>query len=243
MIRVGLNDMKLQYQHLQEMVPTSVNPESTPYYIFDRYSLDFLDRLYMLLNSANACHALVLFDPREVENLLRHINILDGVTFTLVPTKLDPSVHSRIYDFFMRSPLSTAYITWMSKLLLRPHKEIGTVSIDGMPVQYSKCSEDCPVLAKGCSKGLLFTELFHPMKDLPTDTEMMEFCAIHRDYSLRIVQDYLNSDLDMHQFHRMRRNFGIRNQYWIDPQRLFLGDTVNEEGLVENIPERGVLNV
>ena len=229
MIKIGLNDIKLQYQHLQEISPASVKTETTPYYIFDKYGVDFLDRLYMLLNSAAACHALLLFEPQDTENVLRHINILDGVTFTLVPTKIDPKVYDRIYEFFMRSRLSTAYITWISKLLLRPHKAIATASFNGMPVEYSRCPEDCPVLSKGCSKSLLFTELFHPMKELPSDDEMRKFCAIHQDYSLRIVQDYLNSDLDLQEFHKVRRNFGIRNQYWIDPQRLFVGGAIHKD--------------
>ncbi|MHB8880005.1 MAG: hypothetical protein ACYC69_00685 [Thermodesulfovibrionales bacterium] len=241
MITIGLNDNKLRYQYLQEIVPTSVKTEVMPYYIFDKYGVDFLDRLYMILNSAAACHALVLFDPHDTENVLRHINILDGVTFTLVPTKIDPEVYDRIYEFFMRSRLSTAYITWISKLLLKPHKEINSASFNGIPVEYSRCPEDCPVLSKGCSKGLLFTELLHPMKELPSDDEMREFCAIHQDYSLRIVQDYLNSDLDLQEFHKVRRNFGIRNQYWIDPQRLFVGDPINKAGATEKTqPMKGM---
>ena len=72
------------------------------------------------------------------------------------------------------------------------------------------------------------------MKELPSDDEMRKFCAIHQDYSLRIVQDYLNSDLDLQEFHKIRRNFGIHNQYWIDPQRLFVGDPITKEGGIEN---------
>ncbi|MDA8239151.1 MAG: hypothetical protein M0Z67_02140 [Nitrospiraceae bacterium] len=233
MITIGLNNNTLRYRYLQEMAAPPSKAETAPYYIFDRYGVDFLDRLYMLQSCVTACHALVLFEPRDTEKVLRHINILDGFTFTLVPTEIDPEVYGSIYEFFMHSRLSTSYITWISKLLLRPHREVGSVTFNDIPVEYAKCQEICPMRVKDCSKGLLFTELFHPMKEFPTDDDFRKFCAVHKEYSLRIVQDYLNSDLDLPEFSRIRRNFGIRNQYWIDPQRIFVGEAVSKEAIIQ----------
>jgi len=232
-ITIGLNNNILHYRCLQEITAPLSKAEITPHYIFDRYGVDFLDRLYMLQSCVTACHALVLFEPRDTEKVLRHINILDGFTFSLVPAEIDPGVYADIYEFFMHSRLSTSYITWMSKLLLRPHREVSRVTFNDIPVEYAKCPQTCPMRVKDCSKGLLFTELFHPMKEFPTDDDFQKFCTVHKEYSLRIVQDYLNSDLDLTEFSRIRRNFGIRNQYWIDPQRIFVGEAVSKEAIIQ----------
>lgn len=220
MITLEVNRQEFKYRYLPE-VGADESAQDTCRYIFDKYSEEFLERLYRLQGSLSACHALVLFEPSQADVVLRHINIIDGFTFTLVPTEVNKDVYEQIYTFFMTSPLSVAYITWIAKLILSPYKEVDSLSFNRTPMRYSPCWLGCQLKAKACSKPLLFTELFHPMKHLPTDEDFTAFCDIHREFSFRIVRDYLESTCDVRQFDTMRKSVGVNHQYWIDPQRIF----------------------
>jgi hypothetical protein len=228
MTKLSLNGRSLTYQHVASIVTDKGVPEEhlkTAFHTFERYDADFNYRLNLLYNNVPSTHILVLFDPQDISRVLKHINIFGTFTFTLVPETISFDVYQQIYRFFMTDPQSITFITWFSKLILRPWRELHTLRFGGTEIAYKPCDPACPLRAKLCSKQLLFTELFHPMKELPTDDDFELFCDIHRHFSVRIARDYVNDDLMLDNLQRFREESGMRNQFWIDPQELYTPHT------------------
>jgi len=225
MITIEFEGNLFKMQDVGELIRSDVKDYHAASYLYGTYGPDLLKGLYLAQNRCSAISATILFQPEDTDNLLRHINIFSTFSFTLVPTKIDPGVYKRIYDFFMYSPLSVTYVTWMSSLILKPARIIREIRIDGKRVIFPSCQgSECFLAHRNCSKGLVFQQLFHPERGVPTEKDMESFCGIQRSFSEMIARDLSSqSEKAMETFRTTRKSLGIERQYWVDPLNIYAG--------------------
>jgi hypothetical protein len=237
--QLSLDGRAYRYTDLNKYIATvSDSSPQGPAYVYDIYSLDLVDRLYVLQNNVKAANIIVLFKESEVEHALRHINIFNNFSFTMVPEALDPSIYEKLFSFYLYSQLSEVYITWLGSLIFRYRESIGKLAVDAQQIRFSQCDAQCPLLLKNCSKGALFTYLFHPLRSLPSDTEMDMFCSVQREYSSKMASAVLQADTDIKSFENIRKGIGIHgSQYWLDPLDLFSASPHPYEEIEETPPE------
>jgi hypothetical protein len=215
-VNIGINRRKIQCWELENFLARPRKKGAV--HVYGRYGLEFIDDLYRLQNLKNSAHVLVLFESAEVERVLRHMNIFDGFSFTLVPSVIDRDVYEKMFTFFLHSPMSVSYITWISSLILKPNVREFYPTIDGKPVGLEACRRDCPLRLRNCSRGFLFTQIYHPLKGIPKKEELDIFCRIELEFSERISREIeALSQSEMEIFDRTRKSLGIRSQFWIDP--------------------------
>lgn len=178
------------------------------------------DRLYLLQQKTTYASIHLTFKTEEVGRVLRHINIFNRFTFTLVPTEVEEEVYRQIYEFFFFSRLSETYISWFSSLLLRFRRPISENTVNGRAAEFRSCGT-CPLQAKNCSKGALSVFILNPFVDSTDERRMDAFCEIERKYVTRLANDLLESMPDLESFEKARASIGIRSQFWIDPFGLF----------------------
>jgi hypothetical protein len=225
---VKINKKTILYRELDDFLGRPACSElrrrdtDEPVHIYGKYDLGFIDDLYRLQNIRGFAHVLMLFESTEVERVLKHINIFDGFSFSLVPLVIERDVYEGIFNFFLHSPMSVTYITWISSLMLRPVAPF-EISLNGASVNYAPCPESCPLRARNCSKGFLFAGIYHPLKCIPNDEEVDRFCLIQLEYSERIFREVeAISPSEMEVFKKTRESLGIRSQFWIDPYGIYM---------------------
>lgn len=193
---------------------------SRPVFINAVYGLDAIDRLQDVEARGAVAHVRLLFKGAEIHRVLRHLNMFDFFTFTLIPSEVSSEVYEEIYTFFMYSPMSSVCITWLTTLFAAPHPDSAGYTFDGFRPEekYGACPGSCPLKMRRCSKPYLMTELYHPSRSLPSQEEFALFCLLELEYSQRMARDIMSlSDSELDMFARMRADHGIRSQYWLDP--------------------------
>lgn len=183
------------------------------------YDDDFVDRLFQFSNKNRYGHILVGFPENRVQTVLQHINVFDFFSYTLIPQRIEREVYEEIYNFFVFSPMSVAYITWAGSLVMKPEKKADTVIINQQKPYFIKTRcEGCPLLLKDCSSLVPFIHSFHPEMEFNED-RIEKMCEILREFSLRIAKD-ISEGLDiksLNSFGQARQSLGIKSHYWLDP--------------------------
>jgi hypothetical protein len=177
-----------------------------------------------LSTGQSAAHVLLLFEPGETLNILRHINIFDSFTFTLIPSVIDKVVYDEIFKFFFQSPMSTSLITWPLKLIARPQMTVKDVSINQDTFHFPEACL-CPLSQRNCSRAYLLAELFHPLKAVPNDDQLADFCSLHLHYSKLACEKIINytdrQEDNFFGFSETKKSIGIRSRFWLDPHGVF----------------------
>jgi len=194
-----------------------------PLYIYGEYSEEFLDALYLIHGLKRPTAVIVSCNLDNLNRLLRHTNIFHTFTFTVVPDVICEEAYEKMYDFLMFSPMSTSYVTWLSSLMLSTTRQITDIDLDGKKVFYGQCSKNtCPLAIRGCSKGVLFSNLFYPGRQTPVDSDFEKFCNIQRKFSEKIARDVtFIPETELEVFRNTRQSLGIQNQFWIDPYGIY----------------------
>lgn len=180
---------------------------------------DFVDKLFQFSTKKRYGHILVGFPNEKVRTVLQHINVFDFFSYTLIPEKIEKEVYDEIYDFFVFSPMSVAYLTWVGSLVMKPEKKAETVIINQRE-RYdikTKC-DGCNLLVKGCSSLVPFVHSFHPEIEF-NENRIKKMCSIINEFSLKIAKD-ITEELDVkgfNSFNRARQSLGINSHYWLDP--------------------------
>lgn len=180
-----------------------------------------LDNLFELQINQNFAHICLLFPNDKVDTVLRHINVYDFFTYTLIPEKVDFEIYEKIYDFFFFSPLSVAYITWIGSLIFLPKISSDTVTVNNSLIKLGNC-ESCFLKERNCNKIVPFMNIFHPDKEFNLE-ELNLMCEILRNFSQKIYKDlteYLVLE-DLKAFSLARQSVGIERHYWLNPWKIY----------------------
>ncbi len=219
-MEIGVNGRRTELWDLEELLDRPKTEGAV--HVYGRYSPGFIDGLYRLQNLVNSAHVLTLFESGEVEKVLRHINIFDAFSFTLVPSVIERDVYEKIYSFFVFSRISVSYITWISSLILKPKSREFALTLNDKAIGLRVCPKGCPLRLRNCSRLFLFTQIYHPLKNFPGREEFERFCLIELEYSERISKELdALSQSEMDIFDKTRKSLGIRSQFWIDPYGIY----------------------
>lgn len=225
MFAIEFEDNRFLLETAEEFVSSKVKDHDAGSHVYGRYGLDLLRNLYVAQNRSRAISATILFEPSDTDKLLKHINIFNTFSFTLVPTRVEMDIYKQIYEFFMYSPLSVTYITWISSLMLKPARAIQNMRIDGNEIRFPVCTEqECFLANRNCSKGLIFQQLLHPDRGLPSEDDMQSLCGIQRHFSELIAKDLSAAPLESIETVDAGSNGpGSRRHYWMDPFNIYAG--------------------
>jgi len=217
---IRVNRKRITFRDL--LLPFGTESVNGDTHAFGRYSDETLDSLYRLRDFTTSAHVALLFDPRETEKVMCHINNFETFRFTLVPQRIEKDIYETIFQFFLFSGKSVAPVTWMASLVLRPFERRIEVAMDDNEMRFPPCPPGCPLSARNCSRELLFLELYHPMRALPSAWELETFCGIQVEYSRQLAERVLDYDrFEAELVGKLREDRGIRRPVWSDPYGVY----------------------
>jgi hypothetical protein len=208
---------------LQE-AKSAVLREDEPLFTYGTYNDDFAKELHLVSSGKFPVASVSVICPTsQIDRLLKHITIFPVYSFTIIPDPISIEAYEKIYNFMLYSPMSKGYVTWLSSLLLKPAFPVSHISVDEECLNIAPCLVDsCPLAAKGCSRGVIFPEVFNAYKGLPSDHDFNCFCDIQRKFSYRLAADLKKVDGNqLEAFEQTKKSLGIGHRYWIDPFRLY----------------------
>lgn len=212
------NQLKIQNVTLNFKSLSNISDKFTDFsHYYCNYDVnETINNLFNLQVRRNFANIVILFSEKDLDVLLRHINVYDFFSYTLIPDFVSPDIYSKIYDFFFFSPLSVSYITWVGSLIFQPKLISNKVEVNGELVDLGECGE-CILAKRNCSKIVPFLNLYHPEKE-PTDSEINIMCDILRKFSLKIFQDFENNFINENflSFSYARQSVGIKSHYLLD---------------------------